>query len=474
MNQPARSGLLGKSKMIGLGVMLGLLLVFSTVVVLVTFSVRNDIRLQMLDVDSHVLNLLVRNEIEQAEADAELVFEFESLGEVELWSALLETATLDGVFAVQYFDEAGELRQSSSELLVGHSVAESITHGLEEEGRHTVFSDELWLSDFADVDFSSDRRVAVSDIYLSLVSSDGNTDYGTARYLMDGSALAKQFSMLDLQLVRQASIAVGIGGALVLLIFWVAWKRLSEANARVLRHADRLTKANSELAMLARTSAVGSVTAHLIHGLKNPLAGLREVVSAGRSGEVELDEEEWKGASEAADRMQRMVQEVIGVLQDSSTGLSYEMESGELFRVLESRFTRVAEEQGIVFSVSGEGGVKMDSRVSNIVTLIVSNLVQNAIEATPESGRVGVTFSCAGPNASVRVEDSGKGVPEEMKGQLFSPVTSGKSGGAGIGLTISSQLAKHLGGSLRLLDTGEGAVFELEFPTEESFLEGVD
>lgn len=472
-NEPREGGMASRSKAVGLSVVAGLLAVFSLVVFLVTFSVRDDIREQMLDVDSHVLNLLVRNEIDQAERNAELVFEFEALSEVEVWSALLETATLEGLFAVLYFDTAGNLIESSSSSLLDKAMPSGVVEHLENADTYSVFSENVWLSEFANVDFSSDRRLAISDIYLRLRSADGVVEYGTARYLMDGSALARQFSVLDLRLLLQAGVAIGIGGGVIVLIFWFAWRKLSEANARVLRHAERLKRANVELAMLARTSAVGSVTAHLIHGLKNPLAGLRQVVSAGRSGEVELDEEEWKGASDAADRMQRMVEEVIGVLQDAKTGLSYETTAGELLSELESRFRRTTEERGIDFEVSGEDAVRLDSRVSNIVVLVASNLIQNAIEATPGGGRVCVGFSSEKGEACVRVEDSGRGIPEDLKSRLFSPVTSGKSGGAGIGLAISSQLAKHLGGRLENVDTAEGAAFELRFPATADDSEGV-
>lgn len=472
-NGQLKSGLVGGSRAVGVAVMAGLLAVFSSVVFLITFSVRTDIRSQMLDVDSHVLNLLVRNEIEQAEKEAGLVFEFESLSEEEVWSALLETATLEGVFAVLYFDPQGQLVWSSSESLLERSLPDAVTARLDGADVYSDFSEKVWLSEFTDIDFTMDRGVSVSSVYLGLASADGAVDYGTACYLMDGSALARQFALLDQRLLRQAALAVGIGGGVIVAIFWFAWRRLSQANSRVLRHADRLKKANTELAMLARTSAVGSVTAHLIHGLKNPLAGLREVVSAGRSGEIELDEEEWKGASEAADRMQRMVEEVIAVLQDANTGLSYETTSGELFAELESRFTAETERRGLIFSVSGEGGVVMDSRVSNIVLLVISNLVQNAIEAIAEGGRVGVSFSSDGGRACVRVEDTGPGIPFDLRSHLFSPVSSSKSGGAGIGLAISSQLAKHLGGSLELVDTDSGAAFELRFRLAENDPEGM-
>ncbi|MDQ8181860.1 HAMP domain-containing sensor histidine kinase [Pelagicoccus sp. SDUM812005] len=456
---------------LGLGVLFGLLFVFATVVAIVTFSVREDIRSQLLDVDSHVLNLLVRNEIAQVERDANLVFEFESIGEIELWGALLETASVDGVFAVQLFDVRGELAQSSSNSLIERRVPDEVMEKVSEGQVSSEFSPEVWLSDFIEVDFVSDRLVAVSDIYLPLRSADGALPLGTARYLMDGSALAKQFVVLDERLRRQALVAIGLGGLAIFVLFWLAWKRLSEANARVLRHATRLKRANAELAMLARTSAVGSVTAHLIHGIKNPLAGLRQVVRARSSGDASLDEEEWRGASEAAERMQRMVEEVVAVLQDTSSGLRYETESGDLLEALQDRFGRRAAERSIAFSVSGPRDLAMDSSISSIVSLVASNLVKNALEATPEGGRVRVELAGDGEEASLLVSDTGPGVPPELREQLFAPVSSGKSGGAGIGLAISLQLARHIGGSLRYVDTtSEGAVFELAFSLRERSL----
>ncbi|MBD5778392.1 HAMP domain-containing histidine kinase [Pelagicoccus sp. NFK12] len=462
----------GRPMTLGLGVLFGLLIVFATVVTLVTFSVRDDIRSQLRDVDSHVLNLLVRNEIAQVERDANLVFEFEAIGEIELWGALLETASVEGVFAVQLFDANGELSQSSSGSLIERNLPEQVLAELAEGELSSQFSPDVWLSDFVDVDFAADRLVAVSDIYLPLRSSDGAVSLGTARYLMDGSSLARQFAVLDQRLMRQAAVAVGLGGLAIFVLFWLAWRRLSEANARVLRHAARLKRANAELAMLARTSAVGSVTAHLIHGIKNPLAGLRQVVSARRAGDTTLDEEEWRGASEAAERMQRMVEEVVAVLQDASSGLSYETHASDLFDALESRFAAKAAARSIAFTVTGPGDLAMDNSVSSIVSLVVSNLVKNALEATPDGGWVLVELASDGESASLIVSDSGKGVQPSLRDRLFAPMNSGKSGGAGIGLAISSQLARHIGGSLRYVDTDySGAVFELAFCLREKPLE---
>ncbi|MDQ8187296.1 ATP-binding protein [Pelagicoccus sp. SDUM812002] len=91
--------------------------------------------------------------------------------------------------------------------------------------------------------------------------------------------------------------------------------------------------------------------------------------------------------------------------------------------------------------------------------LITFNRVKNALEATLDGGLVSIDLSNEGQEASLLVSDSGEGGPVELRDQLFTPVGSRKSGGTGIGLAISSQLATHIGGSHRYVDTNTPAPF---------------
>jgi signal transduction histidine kinase len=65
--------------------------------------------------------------------------------------------------------------------------------------------------------------------------------------------------------------------------------------------------------------------------------------------------------------------------------------------------------------------------------------------------------------ARLRIADDGPGVPERTRARLFKPfASSGRPGGAGLGLAIARELARGHGGELELADSGpEGATFEL-------------
>jgi signal transduction histidine kinase len=65
----------------------------------------------------------------------------------------------------------------------------------------------------------------------------------------------------------------------------------------------------------------------------------------------------------------------------------------------------------------------------------------------------------------VEIEDSGPGVPAELKEQIFNPFVTTKKSGVGLGLAIVSKIVDAHGGSLKLVsDPGHGACFRVEFP----------
>ena len=97
---------------------------------------------------------------------------------------------------------------------------------------------------------------------------------------------------------------------------------------------------------------------------------------------------------------------------------------------------------------------------------VIGHVVQNALDATPEDGRVWVTLQQSAGRALVEVGDTGVGMtPEFIQQRLFRPFNSTKTSGMGIGSYESFQYVKELGGSIDVKsELGHGTVVTLLLP----------
>jgi signal transduction histidine kinase len=104
---------------------------------------------------------------------------------------------------------------------------------------------------------------------------------------------------------------------------------------------------------------------------------------------------------------------------------------------------------------------------------ILLNLITNAIKFTPPGGRIEVTGEGDAQRVYLRVHDTGRGIPPEMAESIFDPFVQVRDPlwrdtsrqGVGLGLAISRDLARAMGGDLTMTSKiGEGSTFTLSLP----------
>ena len=105
------------------------------------------------------------------------------------------------------------------------------------------------------------------------------------------------------------------------------------------------------------------------------------------------------------------------------------------------------------------------------VLQVLVNLVGNAMKFTPAGGTISLSAQTDGPVVRTTVADTGRGIPAERLEAIFEPFVQverrlrGPSEGVGLGLAISRELARAMGGDLRVQSTlGEGSAFTLTLP----------
>ena len=103
--------------------------------------------------------------------------------------------------------------------------------------------------------------------------------------------------------------------------------------------------------------------------------------------------------------------------------------------------------------------------VSSQIQQIFFNLILNSFDAMPAGGDLKISARAVDHGVEVIFHDSGLGIPEDRRNNIFEPFFSTKDGGTGLGLTVSYNIVTAHGGTLDLLPEHEpGACFRLFLP----------
>jgi signal transduction histidine kinase len=95
----------------------------------------------------------------------------------------------------------------------------------------------------------------------------------------------------------------------------------------------------------------------------------------------------------------------------------------------------------------------------------VLNVVANAVQAMPDGGRLTVRTRAEGDEAVLEIEDTGTGIPDEVRARIFEPFFTTKASGTGLGLAVVRRIVEGHGGTLEVRSRpGEGTVFGLRLP----------
>ena len=440
-------------------------LVFAVVVGAASWRLRSGLREQILNREAATLSAVASMQLDLGASE----YGAAALEEVPgaLLVAVLKTARLRGVAAVRVFDARGAL--NSADGVLGElppPAADDWRRVTRGEAFARVFPggppEEILLP------ASAPREAGLVEAWVPLHRGGNGALVGAAQFWLSAAPVRAELAAHDDRLWLQAAIAWAAGSCVIVIGVAWAFRRLAAANRALAARSADLERANRELVLSAKTSALGAVAAHLVHELKSPLAGLEQIVAAQGVGGSEDGGAELAAASELTRRLRTMVNEAVGVMRDEQSGATFELTCEELLEVVASRVRPELARAGVRLEPAGEAAVRVDGRRANLAMLVLKNLVQNAAEAAPRAGRVRLRGG-AGADGAVEfmVEDEGPGLPEPVRSRLFQPCVSGKPGGTGIGLALSHRLAQQAGGRLELVRSGpEGTCFRLVLARE--------
>jgi signal transduction histidine kinase len=447
--------------------LLGLTLAILAGAILITNQqTRARIRAQIAGRDGEILTAVARIQVPE---DPELANDDEYiLDPANQLDVLFEISQISDVMGARLFDTNGQFVVGlPGEILEGQLRASDLStfRTLRPVSRFfpAMSLSEIFLPQFESLGVESPPG-PVLEVSVPLHTVDGKRLVGIAQFIIDGQSIQTEFAQLDRHLMQQGLVAFGVGGLILVAAISWAFQRLNRAHRLLAHRTEHLVRANQELALAAKTSAVGAVTSHLIHGLKNPLTGLQNFVGNLASVLADHPDADLQHAIASTRRMQSMINEVVSVLHEEEGSGHYELPVGELVELVIGRVRPLSRERGVILTPTVRAEALLPNRVANLVALILVNVLQNAIEATPRGKEATLSLYSEGEQLVCEVQDQGPGIPSDRK--VFVPCQSTKEGGSGIGLAISKQLANHLGASLELRNNSPaGCLFALSLPT---------
>lgn len=453
-----------KSGRVFLAVLLITLGVFGGLVTALTVTLRGQLRAGALRREALAIDGVAQLQLSSAGLPFVAMGAADAMA--DLFAALLESSRLQGVLALQIFDRNGRLQHALPPADGTAAVVPWWSPSLGEPStRFTPQGSSASL--FGRAARDDGPTLPLLEVVVPLRRGEKSTPVlGTARYWLDGTGIAAEFARMDRALFAQAGMAFAGGAIVVVLVLSWAYARLTAANRQLAAQSADLVRANQELAFAAKTGAIGAISAHLIHGLKNPLSGLEGFVQEHAPAGGPPTGEAWQMAVDTTRRLRELVNEAVGVLrEESSSPAGYRVPVREIIAGAVRRSEPAARAAGVVIEVDAPADLELSARPANLAGLVLANLVANAIEASPRGSRVQITARTDGEMAEFSVLDEGVGLPPEIQANLFQPIRSTKPGGGGIGLAISRQIARHAGGELQLAArNGKRTEFRLRVP----------
>jgi len=239
---------------------------------------------------------------------------------------------------------------------------------------------------------------------------------------------------------------------------------------------EDLKKSKTYIRRADRLASLGTLTAGLAHEIRNPLVAIKTFTQLLPE---RLDDEEFRNqflniASGEVDRISLLINELLDFARPSDPKLEME----DVNSILD----------GMILLVSTESKKKHIQVIKNYaqdlplasvdreqIKQVFLNILLNAVEATPENGKITVAtrpFLKPGgePYIQIGFADTGCGIPPEYLEDIFNPFFTTKNKGSGLGLSISHQIVQDHNGYINVeSELNKGSSFFINLPLNQDY-----
>jgi signal transduction histidine kinase len=231
-------------------------------------------------------------------------------------------------------------------------------------------------------------------------------------------------------------------------------------------YVRRVEESQEALLRAEKMAAAGRLTASIAHEVNNPLQSVQNCLHlAGREDmPPEKRKEYFDLAKNELDRLMKTTQRMLDFYRPGAAKVE-QVDVLELLQHVLNLTSQQLSQRRISVKATLPESLPMIFAVSSQIQQIFFNLILNSLDAMSEGGELKISARALENGVEITFHDSGPGIPESHRNDIFEPFFSTKEGGTGLGLTVSYNIVTAHGGKLDLVNGHEpGACFRLFLP----------
>jgi PAS domain S-box-containing protein len=218
-----------------------------------------------------------------------------------------------------------------------------------------------------------------------------------------------------------------------------------------------------------RLAAIGQTAGMVGHDIRNPLQAIAGDLYLIDNDVATLEDNETKKSlQESVISIQDnllYIAKIVEDLQDYAKAQKPILEKVEIDKVIEAVMQLINISPNLQVIIDIQQGLPKIVTDFSIMKRVLSNLVNNAVQAMPNGGQLTIKAYYNGAQVFFSVEDTGSGIPDEVKPKLFEPMFTTKAKGQGLGLAVVKRFVEALNGSITFESTvGKGTKFIIQLP----------
>ena len=247
------------------------------------------------------------------------------------------------------------------------------------------------------------------------------------------------------------------------LVWWLV-ARLSDREEELQHRLEDLQSTRSRLIQEEKLAAVGRLASAVAHEIRNPVAIISSALEASNTSSLDQRQELSSIARMEARRLERLTTDFLSYAQPGSAPFA-ELDAAALVGYIAAIVGPQAQQKSLTIDFESCGECRILGNEGKLQQVLL-NLMRNAIEASPEGGRIGVEIArLDAARIRIALTNGGPAIPSHVVQRIFEPFFTAKEGGTGLGLSIARSIVeKHRGELVLECNETERIVFAAILP----------